>query len=152
MISTKLELYAIALMILLLALAGAEFHGRHIQKQLDEDRAAAALLIAQKKADDATAKSLEITQDSAQKIETIRSQHAQELDAVRGSIVGRLCRQPSDSHPVSPASGTPGKPDAAQPGDPITEPAVDPISLVAACRADADSLTGLQEWIRAQQR
>ena len=148
----RLEAYGVGLVILLLALAGADFHGRHVQRQLDEERAAAALLVAQKRADDATTKSQQITEDSAQKIETLRSQHEAELAATRDSLAGRLCR-PAPTHQPLPETGSaPTKPDAALAGGADAgSVTIDLPSFVEACQIDADTLMALQEWIRAQQ-
>ena len=147
----RLEAYGIGLVILALALAGADFHGRHVQRQLDEDRASAALLAAQKKADDASAKSLAISQESAEKIEVIRSQHEQELDAVRGSLVNRLCRPTPDRIAVPEARPAASEPHAAKQGSADAGRPADLIGLVDACQADSDTLTALQGWVRAQQ-
>lgn len=148
----RLELYGVIGLVLLAVLLGAYFKGSHDGYQRSEDRAAKALLVAQAKADAASAKSLQISQDSAQKIETIRTQHEAELDAVRGSLVNRLCRPTSDRLPVSAVSTPTPKPDAAEQGRPDAGRApVDLIGLVAACQNDSDTLTVLQGWVRAQQ-
>lgn len=148
----RLELYGVIGLVLLAVLLGAYFKGSHDGYQRSEDRSAKALLIAQAKADAASAKSLQISQDSAQQIETIRTQHEQELDAVRGSLLNRLCRPTPNRLPVPAVSAPAPKPDATEQGRPDAGRApVDLVGLVAACQSDSDTLTALQGWVRAQQ-
>lgn len=100
---TRLEAYGIALLILILAFVGAEFHGRHIGRQEQRDEFAAQAL---KQAEQSRAaeqaerdKLLQVSTSYEQQIAQIK------VDAAsRPARVVRLCNNPATTVPETAAA------------------------------------------------
>lgn len=98
---TRLEIYGIALVVLILAFVGAEFHGRHVGRQEQRDEFAAQAL---KQADESRARE----QADRDKLLTVSTNYEQQIAQIKLDAANhpprivRLCNAPA----ANPVPGT----------------------------------------------
>jgi len=145
----KAEIYALIALGVILAAVAAGAWERHVGYAKAVADMQEAVNKANDRADKAQQHSQEISDASATKLESIRTQHEAELDAVRKSLRYRLCELPANTAQVPRASGAPGSAHGPEPGGTLPPSLASPDFLgnfVRACQADADRLTSWQQW------
>lgn len=148
---SKLEIYGIAALVLVLCLVGAYFKGRGDGYEVATEKGAAAVLKANAKVDQLNQQLLTGSQEHARVIAQRDDQHEKDLDAARARLKPVIVRIPADQGQLpTPAPGaTPT--DAAAGGSaqlPVSvERDIGAALLVLArnCQRDRDKVTGWQE-------
>lgn len=152
----KVEFYLIALVVLGLLFVGAEFHGRHHQKEVDEQKAELALEKAKEEVHQREADARQISEDHDRA-------HQVKVDELQTRVDSLLSHPSAGIRLCEPASSpaTPSVPNAAFQANeapagngpalrsgPDISAAV--VQFAAKCEADRQTVIDLQSWITDQ--
>jgi hypothetical protein len=117
MIGSKIEIYAIILVVLMSCGIGAYFKGRHDGYLEEEGKASAALIAANTKVDQLNAQLTKLTDASSQQLAAQIKSDADQLATALANVKPVIVRVPASGVQNGGATGTPGTPGGQQPAN-----------------------------------